>query len=374
MKAIQSEGARVIVVGQLDRYANGLKPVEVERFLSHRGHRVDLVNTYHLSRAKPGSRLPSLRPRRLALYLVELAAKLLRRWRWTRRHLSYYAIVAEVRLRAAILLTSISLDDADLVICEMPNDAATLLGVRTVRTLYDCPTPWADELFHEQRLTAAQRDRLRQLETEVFENVDYLAFHWQTYADYAVRHYGITGKNLLTLNFGCSPSPSRAQFATTPRIVYLGSLGSRFIDLRLLSRLTEQYGEIDVYGGPPPDPALGLRYLGRADPDVLLDYQAGLITCTRDELRREGFSAKHLQYLAHGLPVLVPEWRRHLDLLRGSVPYSEANFTHVVGSLAEKATWQRLSDEAYAEAQRRSWDRTLAPLDDLLAAITSRTA
>jgi hypothetical protein len=44
---------------------------------------------------------------------------------------------------------------------------------------------------------------------------------------------------------------------------------------------------------------------------VLLSYQAGLITCTRDELRRDGFSAKHLQYLAHGLPVLAPEWRRH---------------------------------------------------------------
>jgi hypothetical protein len=374
MTAIRPGRARIIVLGQLDGYANGLKPLEIERFLTERGHRVELVDTYYLSRAKPPSRLPSLRPRHFALYLVELAGTLTRRWSWGRRHLSYFLIVADIRLRAAILTRSLPMDQADLVICETPYDAATLVGARGARTLYDSPTPWADELFYEERLTAAQRDRLRRLEIEVFEKVDYLAFHWQTYADYAVRHYGITGKNLLTLNFGCSPSPSRAQFATTPRIVYLGSLGSRFIDLRLLSRLTEQYGEIDVYGGPPPDPALGLRYLGRADPDVLLDYQAGLITCTRDELRREGFSAKHLQYLAHGLPVLVPEWRRHLDLLRGSVPYSEANFTHVVGSLAEKATWQRLSDEAYAEAQRRSWDRTLAPLDDLLAAITSRTA
>jgi hypothetical protein len=370
MTSTQPRHARVIVICQLDRYANGLKPVEVERFLSSRGHQVQLANTYHLSRAHAGSRLPSPRPRRLGLYLVELGASLNRRWGWGRRHLSYYFVVADVRLRAAILARSLPLEDADLVICETPYDAAVLVENRSARTLYDSPTPWADELFHEERLTVAQLDRLRQLEMEVFENVDHLAFHWQTYADYAVRHYGITGKNLLTLNFGCTPSPIRAKFAKRPRIVYLGSLGARFINLPLLSQLAAQYGNIDVYGGPPPDPALGLNYLGYADPDVLLGYQAGLITCTRDELRCEGFSAKHLQYLAHGLPVLVPEWRRHLDLLRGSVPYNEANFADVVAALSEEAAWRRLSDEAYAEAERRSWDRSLAPLEDLLAELT----
>jgi hypothetical protein len=39
-----------LVVGQLDRFANGLKPVEVDRFLRERGHEVRLVNTYYLSR------------------------------------------------------------------------------------------------------------------------------------------------------------------------------------------------------------------------------------------------------------------------------------------------------------------------------------
>jgi hypothetical protein len=138
-----------------------------------------------------------------------------------------------------------------------------------------------------------------------------------------------------------------------------------------LSRLAAQYVDIDVYGGPPPDPALGLNYRGYAGPEVLIDYQAGLITCTKDELRREGFSAKHLQYLAHGLPVLVPEWRRHLDLLRGSIPYSESNFQSVVASLSDAGTWHRLSDEAYAEAENRSWDRSLMPLEDLITSLVS---
>jgi hypothetical protein len=148
--------------------------------------------------------------------------------------------------------------------------------------------------------------------------------------------------------------------------VYIGSLSSRFIDLPLLSRLTRLYPHVDVYGGPQPDRRLGLNYRGYASPDVLNSYQFGLVTCTRDELRREGFSAKHLDYLAHGLPVLVPAWRRHLELLRGSVAYNEDSFGSVIAELSNHASWQRVSDEAYAQAQRLTCERTLAPLAAVL--------
>jgi hypothetical protein len=58
-------------------------------------------------------------------------------------------------------------------------------------------------------------------------------------------------------------------------------------------------------------------------------------------------------------------------LLHGSVPYSEADFRTVVAALSDESTWQRLSDEAYAEAERRNWDLSLAPLDDLLEELMS---
>jgi hypothetical protein len=196
--------------------------------------------------------------------------------------------------------------------------------------------------------------------------VDYLSFAWETYAGYAVAHYGISGRNLVTLNFGCNPAAERADFKAPPRIVYLGSLSSRFIDLPLLSWLARLYPHIDVYGEPPPDPRLGLNYLGYAPGSVVRQYQLGLITCTQDELRREGFSAQHLQYLAYGLPVLVPAWRRHLEFLRGSVPYDEGSFGSVISTLSGEAEWRRMSDEAYAQAQRLTWDETLRPLETLL--------
>jgi hypothetical protein len=365
-------GRRVLVLGQLDRFANGLKPRAIERFLRERGHEVTLVDTDALSRASArrnsvGHHLPAPDAERLALFAVEVAGRLLtRRWSVTRRRLSAPLLRISLALRRRILRTALPLEGVDLIICETPYDAGVLLDVAGTRTLYDCPTPWADELLYEGRLTPRQHRRFRRAEVELYEGVDHLAFHWESYARYACEQYGISGHNLLTLNFGCTPAEQRASSADLPRGVYLGSLSSKFIDLGLLSRLTRLYPHIDVYGGPEPDARLGLNYRGWAPPEILREYQFGVVTCTRDPLRSNGFSAKHLEYLAYGLPTLVPAWRRHLELLRGSVPYEEGTFRSAVEALADPEYWQRLSDAAYDQARRLAWDETLRPLQTLL--------
>jgi hypothetical protein len=363
---------RVLIVCQLDGYANGVRPGQIEAFVRKWGNDVRLVDTFSLSRASSSRRsfankLPRPGFRRAALYAIELASLLFtRRWGFGRRHLSYYLLVADCRLRASLLASLLPLDDFDLVICETPHDAELLEVPTSAATLYDCPTPWADELYFEGRLTQRQHVRLRRREAALFESVDHLAFHWESYARYAVDRYGVNGRNLITLNWGCTPAAQRVEFDSPPRIVYFGSLGGRSLDLPLLSRLSKTYPHIDVYGGPRPDPSLGLNYLGYAPPAVLQRYQLGLITSTDDELRLYGFSAKHPQYLAYGLPVLVPASRRYLELLRGSVPYDEQTFPAVVDALSDRDEWQRMSDEAYAQAQRLAWDETLRPLKVLL--------
>ncbi len=334
---------------------------------------VQLVDTYQLSRASRlsgsvGAKLPSLQPRKLALYVAEILDMLLARyWEYGNRHLSFYTLVAQYRLRQAILKASLPLKDLDLVICEIQSDAGILSVARPAKTLYDCPAPWADELYFTGRLTGRQHTKMRRLETDLFESVDHLSFHWESYTRYVLEQYGISGHNVLTLNFGCTPSARRAQFDDPPRIVYVGNLTAKFNNLPLLVRLSELYPHIDVYGGPEPDPRLGLNYLGYSPSlDVLRHYQLGLVTCSRDELRQQGFSSKHTNYLAYGLPVLVPQWRRHLDLLRGSVPYTEETFRSVINSLSDEKHWQSLSDQAYAQARRLEWDRALAPLEGVL--------
>jgi len=374
-------GKRVLVICQLDRYANGLKPVAIEQFLRKRGHDVQLEDTYYLSRATSSRssfarKLPSLQPRKACIYLTEAAALLLtRRWRLGRRFLSYYLLRAELRLRGAVLASSLPLDSFDLVICETPYDAGILTHSMSASTLYDCPAPWADELRYDGRLTQRQQSALRSLERDIFESVDHLAFHWESYAHYALERYGISGHNLMQLNFGCVPSGKRARFADPPRLVYVGNLSAGFNDTPLLSRLAARYPHIDVFGGPPPDPALGLNYLGYAPSlDVLADYQLGLVTCTKDPVREYGFSSKHLQYLSYGLPVLVPAWRRYLDLLQGSVPYTEESFLSVVETFTSESVWQAASDDAYEQARRLDWEETLRPLEDLLADVPEAAA
>jgi hypothetical protein len=370
---------RVAIICQPDAFANAIRPPQIQRFLEQRGHVVSLVDTYWLSRASAtpgslGSKLPRWGLRTLGLYATEVASRLLtRRWGFGRRHLSYYLLLADHRLRRAILTATLPLDDFDLIICETSYDAGVLTAKTKARTMYDCPAPWADELYFEGRLTGRQHAALRRLEADVFERVDYLAFHWESYAHYAREKYPISGRNLWKLDFGCTASPERAQYADPLRIVYLGNLSARFNDPALLSRLAALYPHIDVYGGPPPDPRLGLNYRGYTPSlDVLRTYQVGLVTCSKDALRQYGFSSKHLHYLAYGLPVLAPAWRRHLDLLRGSVPYDEQNFVSVIDSLRDEQQWQAVSDEAYAQAKRLDWDHTLRPLEDMLATLPAR--
>jgi hypothetical protein len=361
---------RVIIVGQLDGFANSVRPRAIQRFLESRGHAVELVDTYRLSRlAKSGrvrSHLPRPGVRRLLLYAIECAGFATRRSRALRRRASYHLLLADYAVRRSLLRSLLPLDAVDLIISVTPYDAG-VLTVAATRTLYDCPTPRADELNFDGLLTPKQHLQMRKLELALYRAVDHLAFHWESYARYVADHYGYRAENVLTLNWGCEPATTRATHADPPRIVYFGSLGGPSLDLPLLARLTRLYPHIDVYGGPPPDPALGLNYRGYADASILARYQVGLITSRPDELRLYGFSAKHPQYLAYGLPVLVPNSRRFLELLRGSVPYDEESFLELVEQLADRDEWQRVSDEAYAQAQRLRWDLTLEPLAELLA-------
>ena len=119
---------RVLILGEVDGFANGQKPAEMVRYLRERGHHVELADTISLSRASsdPSSifhKLPYPAPRRLALYMVQLASLLLtRRWKLGKRHLSYYLIRADLRLRRGILRSALPLDEFDMVIGEHPID------------------------------------------------------------------------------------------------------------------------------------------------------------------------------------------------------------------------------------------------------------
>ena len=249
-----------------------------------------------------------------------------------------------------------------MIIGRHPAESALMTVPTSARVLYECVTPWADELYFEGRLTERQRHKFRRHEAAILEDVDYLSFGWETYALYALNHYGISGRNLLEL-IGAANQPGSGSGSASSPCRLLSSLSSQFINLPLLSRLSKLY-PIDVYGGPPPDPSLGLNYLGWAPPSVLQDYQLGLITCSKDELRREGFSAKTVAYISRACRSSCRRGGRHMEPT--CVPYDEDTFLDVIERLSDEEEWQRVSDEAYAQALELTWERVLQPLEKAL--------
>jgi len=53
-----------------------------------------------------------------------------------------------------------------------------------------------------------------------------------------------------------------------------------------------------------------------------------------------------------------------MDLIRGCVPYDEDTFLPAIERLSDEEEWRRVSDEAYAQAQELTWERTLEPLEE----------
>ena len=72
MSAATNKSMRVLIVGELDSFANGQKPREIEHYLRSQGHEVETADTYYLGRASgnPDSilrKLPAPRPRTMLL-------------------------------------------------------------------------------------------------------------------------------------------------------------------------------------------------------------------------------------------------------------------------------------------------------------------
>lgn len=361
---------KIVIICTLDGFANSGLPVEIQSYLEKKGHDVTMVNTIHLNKIILGDRHLQKGPSvwfALALNFFVTALLVLqeRYARWTKKYLYYYLITTNMKCRGYLLHVYFEHHKFDLIIGESQADSKFFLYRQNCKTLYHCATPWADELYYGGELTKRQYEKFLDLELRIYKSVTYLAFHWYVYADYVKKYY-YKGDNLFPLDSGCTVKEYSAKFRSPPRIVYLGYLGGYWINLSLLSRLAKIYPHIDVYGAPPPPKKYGLNYKGYASPEILSAYQFGLITISKDRLRKEGFSAKHMEYLSYGLPVLMPEWRQNAKHVKGTIMYNEKNFKEVVKKYSAKDAWTKVSRDARRQAQYYNWDAVLEPLSRIL--------
>lgn len=366
---------RVIVLHQPDGFANGQKSLAIKEFLEKHGYTVDLHHTGSLTRlgtGKVAGKLPGATPSALSAYVLEavFALSIGRRGRFAKRAVAL-SQTQLIKTRGRMLARRLRGRGYDMVVCESNLDQGIVLGERVANVqILDLPAPYAEELYHGGHIDESGLNRLREVEKQTYAKADRLSFHWHTYSEY-VRATKYDGPNLLVLDAAAPvpTTPLRARYAETPRIVFLGYLSGYWVNLPLLERLCELYPHIDLYGGPQPTGPLAKHYKGyspdvdgRSGKDVLADYQFGLITVTDDELRKHGFSSKHLDYISYGLPVLTPAWRRDSLLDPSSVHYTPETFLDRLAEMAGEQAWNAKSSVALDTAAKLTWDAALSPL------------
>lgn len=355
---------KILLIGFFDGYANSIRPQKVAEYLRAKGHQVMLFDSQQMlwhEQEEKGVTLP------LGFKIKNALLEKMEKYAGSNAYLYGNALQSKLRARGRLLAEVLPIEDFDLIGIHNPLDSYMVLESDFASFWYDCPTPLADELLFGEAINLSKHDELLKDELHIYSRSKYVSYHWHSYLEYAKSKYRerVSDVNWIKADWGCNVENDIAEYDDDFRLVYMGYLGGGWIDIELLSRLTKQY-PIDVYGAPEPDASLGLNYKGYATPDVLVNYHAGVITCTMDELRKHGFSAKHLGYLSYGLPVLVPEWRESAKDIEGSVFYTEDSFKDVVYELRNEDQWNRVQKKALKQARKLEWNTTLKGLDVML--------
>jgi len=252
-----------------------------------------------------------------------------------------------------------------LAIIQNPEDMLVAnIPHRPYQTLYDSPTLFFRELDLNDRYFKKTVSWIKSAETRVYLNSDFVSFHWYTYFQLA-RFYGLEVSHPLTLNWGCDDVTSVAKFSSKTKIIHLGKLNSYWVNPELLTAISRS-SKVDIFSYEKPDPSLYQKLSGYKgflpDEQTISDYQLGLITLSKDDLRSSGFSAKYLLYLSYGLPVLCPAWRHDPLLSSATIYYNETNIKEILEKYRDPLLWQKKHLAAIELSKKLSWNNNLSNL------------
>jgi hypothetical protein len=360
---------RVVVICSLDGFANSVRPVEIKKYLEKDGHTVTLINTSQSAKTKRKDSIYSIilsGVNKTTGYLLLLCTKKYIKSIFSPLH--YFYLILKMKIRAHKLYALLKDIHFDVIICENTYDSFVFTKIINRIKILDLPSPLADEIYYSNQLSNYFYKKFNSFLNNIYIKADYLSFHWNSYTNY-VRRNSYSGKNTFEMNWGCNPKKEidRARYNKNVKIVFLGKLSGEWVNKPLLSNLTKLYGKIDVYGAPCPEKVYGLNYKGYAPSlDVIKNYQFGLITISKDKLRKNSFSSKHLEYLSYGLPVLTPDWRKDPLLKDVSIYYNESNFLDVINIFSQKYKWKTMSNKCHEKAKAWEWEKALNPLKNVI--------
>jgi hypothetical protein len=336
--------------------ATGVRGRAIAEFLRRRGHTVEII-------APTEAEMCGLARKRTAV-----------RTRIVRRLARRRALPHMWDLVADSLMSRVRSGRYDIVIARSQDVGTVLTRGIDGLAVYDMANVGFLEEYHAWGANLDDVEDTYRREVRLLESADVILSPHSALTEYFTRHFderlNLAAKT-RTLRLGAEPAARTASFSNPPRIVYAGSY-YYIQDPYLLSELTKISPiPIDCYGFRNPNRSFlpaPLAYFGfQTTIDFLADYQFGLITVSRDALRKHSPATKFPYYFMHGLPVLFPEWMLEgYDYPDCAVPYNEGNFVEQVSGASNPMRWRAMNVAALARARTLTWDQVLQPLEEIV--------
>lgn len=337
---------KILIIGPSETGGGHGRMLAYRDFLQSKNHSVSLFEI-------PGKRFSD----KLWYYYTRGLARL---WDHEKRHMRKMADLLEKRINGSHYDVVIGVETVWSYV--LTRDLGCL-------KIFSCESLEADELYFSKKFTDLDRvHSVRGVELEILKKSDYVIFPWKTTENY-VRRYIWNGSNFVTIKYGCHPQSKTASYFFPISIVSLGNIGWYWSNRELMSYLTRiSPYVIDCYGAYKPPKKYGINYKGFAkSTEIVLNYQFGLNTVSKDKFRCNHHASRIMTYLAFGLPVLSPDWLQFSHELKGVLPFNEENFLNIVEDNSDRDRWERLSKEAHEQARELDWNTVLQPLEKLVS-------
>jgi len=349
----------IFIINCMDKAANQERLLAVYFFLKLNGFEIKKVDSQILFKEKINS-YSGFKIDPLLFTIYRLNRFLIYKFKFS--FLKSYLYYWELLYRGKLIKHYLTKNQAKIVISQYPMDLTCSLGKNKFKIIFDIPTIYSEEIKNGYDLSKKIIKKINVIENEIYNKDNYFCFHWYSFMEFAQKINKKPKKNFV-LNWGCYPKKNKNEFDKNPKMIYMGNLNSPWINPKLLEFVQKKSSIlIDVfsYEKPSKENYSLLKFKGFMKKiDKISDYQFGLLTFTNDELRNNGFSAKHLLYLSYGLPVLCPEWRKDKLLKPATIYYNAENFNQQIKKYSQKKYWNQKHLAAIKLAKKLDWNQTL---------------
>lgn len=273
--------------------------------------------------------------------------------------------------RGKLVSQTLKKQHAKICLLQSPEDLTSCLNDQKTNYIYDLPTIISEELKEGRQINLHTYKKIKKLEHKIFQKNIPISFHWYSILNYA-KKINLQSKRNFILNWGCYSQVKTSHYSPHPKIVHIGNINSPWVNQKLLKQI-QTNNSIDIYSYEKPNTKNNIKTLGfLKDLSKLSQYQFGLITISKDKLRSNSFSAKHLTYISFGLPVFCPEWRQDPLLKSATIYYNENNFESQFKKYSQKKFWLKKHQAALKLAQKLNWNITLLPIISVIHQIQSQ--